>query len=1147
MSVQTPSARAIFERALELTSKAERQAYLDEFCTGHPDVRDKVESLLRAHADAGSFLAVAALDAQQTGYPLGDFDPIAERPGSIIGSYKLLEQIGEGGFGVVFMAEQERPVRRRVALKVIKPGMDTRQLIARFEAERQALALMDHPNIAKVLEAGATDSGRPYFVMELVRGIPITQFCDQNSLTLPERLGLFITICHAVQHAHQKGIIHRDLKPTNVLVTLHDGQPVAKVIDFGVAKATGQRLTDRTLFTAFAQMVGTPLYMSPEQAEMSGLDVDTRSDIYSLGVLLYELLTGTTPFDKARLHEAAYDEIRRIIRHEEPPKPSTRISSLGQAATTTSAHRNSEPDKLRRLVRGDLDWIVMKCLEKDRNRRYDTANGLAADVRRHLDNEPVAARPPTAAYRFRKAWRRNKLAYTAAFSVVIALVTGIGASMWQTHRALRAEGEQARLLKIADKALEGEKEQRKRAEEQRKRAQDQESKARRRAYAAEITAAFHALEENNLARAIELLNLQRPKVGEEDLRGFEWRLLWKECQSDEIDSLRDKGAKDIGAQDIAFSPDGNWLVYGNEKIVVCAWPSRAVVKEIPSPADTLSFSPDSKLLASGHDTVKLWSTESWQEVKTLPGSHYPALFSPDGQWLVTGFAGAEDVDGGYLVWNAQTWEQPRFCPGGPRNYYQSQHGVAFSPDGRLLVTPGHPGGHEVAQFQVWDFPSLTVRSNFSSIPFKLVSAVFTPDGRHLLTGDDGGKLYVWDVAEGKVVYTLNQHAGAIMSIAYAHDGRTFVTASSDRTLIVWDAATREMLVRLRGHLEELRPVAISPDGSMLASGSFDGTTRLWDVTTRHDRPKLPGGSAIVVGFSADSRRLVAGGWALADLRLWQLPDGPVANVPLENFHFHGRATWSDVYGIEPRAVFGQVDGTLEVWNLETMTRATSWQAHGAPVKTATLSPDAQFVATSDEQGEMRLWELATQREIRRFEPVAQPLICLTFSPDGQLLAGGSSGSQVVIWDVQSGRQLLTLNETDHDPSVTFSPDSRLLAAAMSDGAVRLWEIPSGTPVADLRGHVQSVLGLAFSPDGKTLVTGGDDRKVKLWNMATLQEVATLELLRGGCRSLKFSPDGRTLAAGHLIGFEAEIWLWQAPSLENIEAAEAWITANRPQP
>jgi tetratricopeptide (TPR) repeat protein len=357
----------------------------------------------------------------------------------VIGPYKLLEQIGEGGFGVVFMAEQTQPVRRKVALKVLKPGMDSRPIIARFEAERQALALMEHPHIAQVLDGGATPSGRPYFVMELVRGIPITAFCDQHQLPVRARLALFVSVCQAVQHAHQKGIIHRDLKPSNVLVTLHDGTPVVKVIDFGIAKALGQQLTDKTLFTGFAQMIGTPLYMSPEQAGMSGLDVDTRSDVYSLGVLLYELLTGTTPFDEERLRQAGYDEMRRIIREEEPPKPSTRLSTLGQAATTVSTQRQSHPKRLSQLFRGELDWIVMKALEKDRNRRYETANGLARDLERYLHDEPVLAGPPGAMYRLKKTFRRHRILVLASGLVLLALVAGTAVSTWQAIRARRAE------------------------------------------------------------------------------------------------------------------------------------------------------------------------------------------------------------------------------------------------------------------------------------------------------------------------------------------------------------------------------------------------------------------------------------------------------------------------------------------------------------------------------------------------------------------------------------------------------------------------------------------------------------------------------------------------------------------------------------
>jgi serine/threonine protein kinase len=382
-----------------------------------------------------------------------DLQASAEGPGTTIGPYKLLDRIGEGGMGTVYMAEQVQPVRRKVALKVIKPGMDSRQVIARFEAERQALAMMDHPNIAKVLDAGTTKSGLPYFVMELVRGVPITEYCDEAKLSVGERLELFVLVCRAIQHAHQKGIIHRDIKPTNVLVTLHDGVPVPKVIDFGVAKATGQSLTDRTLFTAFAHMVGTPLYMSPEQAELSGLDIDTRSDIYAMGVLLYELLTGTTPFDKDTFHRAAIDEMRRILREDEPPRPSTRLSNLGEAASTVSARRKADPKRLGSSLRGELDWIVMKALEKDRRRRYESANDFAADLMRYLTDKPVEAGPPSRWYRFKKYALRNRAALTSATLVVLALLVGIAGSVWQAVRATGAERKTSEALDIAGNEL----------------------------------------------------------------------------------------------------------------------------------------------------------------------------------------------------------------------------------------------------------------------------------------------------------------------------------------------------------------------------------------------------------------------------------------------------------------------------------------------------------------------------------------------------------------------------------------------------------------------------------------------------------------------------------------------------------------------
>ena len=522
----------IYLKARELADPAERSRFLTEACGADAQLLERVAAMLDAAGAAEAFFDGAGSKISRV-----LTSPMTEAPGTVIGRYKLLEKLGEGGCGVVYVAEQAEPVRRRVALKVIKLGMDTRSVVARFEAERQALAMMDHANIAKVLDAGATETGRPYFVMELVRGMKITDYCDQHQLATAERLDLFLQVCRAVQHAHQKGIIHRDIKPSNILVTVNDGVAVPKVIDFGIAKATEGRLTDKTVYTELHQFIGTPAYMSPEQAELTSVDIDTRSDIYSLGVLLYELLTSKTPFEQQELLKAGLDEMRQTIRAKEPPRPSTRLSTLAAAELSTVAKaRRSEPPKLIHLVHGDLDWIVMKCLEKDRARRYDTANGLTMDLQRYLHHEAIVARPPSRLYELQKSVRRHRVGFAATAAVITVLALGVLVSTLQALRARRADQLGQRLL-----------------------------------YASRMRLAQAEWDQNHVGRVRQILE----QTAAYPDRGFEW-YYWQRQTHLELRTLRGHLDEVYTA---AFSPDGQRLVTGGKDQTAKVWDA-ATGKEI---------------------------------------------------------------------------------------------------------------------------------------------------------------------------------------------------------------------------------------------------------------------------------------------------------------------------------------------------------------------------------------------------------------------------------------------------------------------------------------------------------------------------------------------------------------------------------------
>ncbi|MBL9126704.1 MAG: serine/threonine protein kinase, partial [Verrucomicrobiales bacterium] len=772
--------------ALALAKPAtERAAWLDRECGNDRALRQRLEVLLAAHEEPERLLSTAAQPIR----PLANLrlSPAPDEAiGQSLGPYKLLERVGEGGFGVVYVAEQSQPVRRRVALKIIKLGMDTQQVVARFDAERQALAMMDHPNIAKVFDAGTTDTGRPYFVMEWVRGIPITDYCDQNRLSIRDRLELFIKVCHAIQHAHQKGIIHRDIKPSNILVAFHDGAPVPKVIDFGIAKATAGRLTEATLNTQLHHpFLGTPAYMSPEQADLGGLDVDTRGDIYSLGVLLYELLTGTTPFDARELMNSGIDAMLKTIRHQEPPRPSTRLTQTLAAAESSRRTGNAPDDsaasrrRLQEMVRhlqGDLDWVVMKCLEKDRQRRYETANGLAAELKRHLANEPVVARPPSTAYKFRKAFRRNRLSFLATGAVAVALVIGIALSTWQMFEARNARGAE-REQRLAAQAAQQQAEAARIAERQeRLRADAEKLEAQRHLYAANMSLAQQAWEQPHFDQIQHLL----VETASSPFRGFEW-YYWQRQMHLAVTTLHGH-LNSVHA--VAFSPDGRRLVTG-----------------------------------SGDHTAKVWEAATGRELLTFAGHSaqvWSVAFFPDGRRIVTGSA-----DQTARVWDATTGRELFVLQGHPYRIYD----IAVSPDGQRIATPSGD------RLKIWSATDGRELRTLQGHTATIYSVAFSPDGRYLLTGSGDRTAQVWDAATGMPLLAFKGHDQKVDSVAFLPDGRRIVTGSSDRTAKLWELSTGRELMTLIGHTAVVPKVVLSPDGRHVLTGSEDFTAKLWDSAT----------------------------------------------------------------------------------------------------------------------------------------------------------------------------------------------------------------------------------------------------------------------------------------------------------------------------
>jgi WD40 repeat protein/serine/threonine protein kinase len=1139
MTEQSLPEESLFAQALEIESAAARAAFLDRACADNPALRAEVEALLRAHERSGDLLDLPE------NLPATTDLPACERPGTILGPYKLLEQIGEGGMGTVWMAEQTEPMRRRVAVKVVKEGMDSRQVLARFDAERQALALMEHPNIARVLDAGRTASGRPYFVMELVKGQPITKYCDDKRFGVRERLELFGDVCRAVQHAHQKGIIHRDLKPSNVLVAPYDGKPVIKVIDFGVAKATGQRLTDYTLFTGFGALVGTPEYMSPEQAEANNQDIDTRSDIYALGVLMDELLTGSTPLTRQRVKEAALLEVLRVIREEEPPRPSTRLSESKDSLPSISAQRQIEPAKLTRVVRGELDWIVMKALEKDRNRRYETANGFAQDVQRYLADEPVQACPPSAWYRIRKFVRRHRRPVLAAAVILLLLIGGIiGTSVGLVQATVSDERAQSAAIKAGEER-DAANEARTAETVQRKRAEDLGKELRQKLYVAQMNMAGEAAGSPlGLGRVAELLSPWRE--GQPDLRGWEWYYLYGQSHQE---LLTIPAASRSGPQHRCptWSPDSKRLVSAGNDGTVKTWDAAtgkdAVIFEmgyqdrsLHSPF--LAFSADgSQLACAWPGGTAIWDAATAKRRLTIvPGTgRYcgVAAWDPDcGRLALVDNNAPNDIQ----ILDVNTGKTKVILKGNAA----SPRSAAWSHDGKRLASLDLQG-----KLRIWDLATAKVSLDIKldNPPWSAGYFSWSPDDRRLVYGDQMGLLTLWDTATGKRL-VARQFNRSVRGVAWSPEGTRLAFGTNNGEVMVVEAATEVTLYTLGGHSTLTDDVAWSPDGTRLVSIDNYGVAKIWDA----NQPVQifdPTGGTRTVSWSPNGKRLASVS-ARGHVRIW---NGVTRAGPEP---FKDTVTLTD-QAAPARDVSTRVswspDGTrlaspngaaIQIWDAATGKELSSLKGK-REVRSLAWSPDGRRLASAEEDGAVGIWDSVTRKQtlLRRVEPGEDPVPCVAWNPAGTRLAAACNSGCVLIWDAITGQ--LTSMIRGHRgvvTSVAWCPKGTRLASAGRDREIHVWDASTGRVLGTLKEHTGMVDQVSWSPDGKRLASCSWDQTVKLWDPITGETVITFHFLPKSeiPACLAWSPGGSRLAVGCGSG-----------SIEILDAAPGYRLAGHPLP
>jgi len=1017
--------------------------------------------------------------------PSDNSDPHAvliEGAGTRIGHYELLELIGEGGMGLVYLAEQKEPIQRRVALKIVKLGMDTMQVVARFRAEQQTLALLDHPNIAKVFDAGTTESGRPYFVMEYVEGLSITKYCDEHRLSISQRLELFRQVCEGVHHAHQKGIIHRDIKPSNILVSVHGDRAVPKIIDFGIAKAITQPLTDTTVFTYRGQLLGTPEYMSPEQADMAYARIDTRSDVYALGVVLYELLAGAPPFAATGLRDGGLEHIRQIIRDEEPKTPSARLTAMGEQAKEVATMRSTQVFALARRLKGELEWIPLKAMRKERDARYQSVSDLSQDISNYLEGTALLAGPESRLYRTRKFMRKHAGSVTTVGLVGITLIIGLLASTAMAYKA-----EQARTV-----------------------AEEQNEEYRRLLYVHQIALADASYRDGNMKRTEELL-----EACPNDLRGWEWNRL-NHISDQSIMTIR--GA-DFEIRSAILSPDGKFIVSNGWGPTVKLWDAEqgTELKTLSGHEDTVlavALSPDGKQIASASKdtTVRLWDVETGSEMATLRGHTrgvWSVRFSPDGNRIAS--ANYSNV---IKIWDRTTGKEMINIQAG-----RYVGGLAFSPDGRHIASGGS------GNIRVWEADSGAEVMTIAAAHRDYVMYVaYSPDGKNIVScGGWDPRIRIWDATTGKETMSMRTRSRWLNYVNYDSTGKYIVSGGLDNAIDIWDAASGENVMTLRGHHSGIRSAVFSPDGSRIISSGDDKTIKLWDISSSPEQFFIQTPSPIVaIRFSPDGKRFATTGSGRATLTLWDTMAGVELPCPIGE---PARKVFDFAFSPDGKH-FTLAEGhhIVRVWDGETGEQLTVFRGHDSSesVLSVAYSPDGRRVA-SVSQGIIRIWEAATGAELMRLEDEkASNIRSLTYGPDGSRLISYGEDNIIRVWDAASGKRILAIEKEGRAGwEIATSHDGKLIALSSQESTIPIWDATNGRQLMTLRGHNGTVELISFSPVADRLVSSSrEDGTVRVWDTTTGLELMTL--VGEDVYDVAFSPDGSTIAA---VGREGII-LWE---------------------